>query len=152
MNLILSKLCRVATAFALVLCICLSVTGCANKTDNIKDVDQICVSGSYVESWMYVFTDEAFVEEMVKVYNGLQYEETDENVDMMTAGEVLSFTYSNGNDTLARLIVDSNKVMTFEAGTQCYKIVSDFDFEHIKSLVDEQTLAVSGTSATDDEA
>ncbi|MBQ8538428.1 MAG: hypothetical protein IJ433_02110 [Ruminococcus sp.] len=151
MSSILSKMCKVSTAIALVLCICMSFAGCVSKTDNIKDVDQICVSGSYTESWMYVFTDKGFIDEMVTVYNDLQYEETDENVDMMTAGEIYSFTFSKGNDTLARFIVDSNNVMTFEAGTQCYKIVSDFDFEHIKSLVEEQTLAVSGADATSDE-
>ena len=152
MSSILSKVCKVATAIMLVFCTCFSFTGCASDTKNIKDVDQICVSGSYVESWMYVFTDEAFIDEMVQVYNGIKYEETTESVDMMTSNGVLSFTYSKGNDTLARFIVDSNNIMTFEAGTQCYKIVSEFDFEHIQSLVNEQIEIVSGTIATPDEA
>lgn len=90
---------------------------------------------------------------MLRNYIGdLQYEKTDENVDMMTVGEVISFTFSKGNETLARFIVDINNVMTFASGTQCYKTVSDFDFEHIKLLVKEQTLAVSGADATSDGA
>lgn len=152
MSSILSKSLRILTVLVLVLAMCFSIVGCDKNRKDIKETDQICVSGAYVESFMYVFTDEAFVDEMVKVFENLKYEDTDESVDMMTAGKVFSFTFSNGNDTLARFIVDSNNTMTFEAGTQCYKIVSEFDFEHIKALVNEQIDTVSGSSATSDEA
>lgn len=152
MSSILIKSVKALIALVLVICMCITISGCDNNTKDIEGADQICVSGSYVESWMYVFTDQSFIEEMVNIYDGIKYEETDESVDMMTANGVYSFTFSKGNDTLARFIVDSNNIMTFEAGTQCYKIVSDFDFAHIQSLVNEQIKSVSGNTATPDEA
>ena len=116
----------------------LSITACSKNTDDIEDVDQICVSGSYAESWMYVYTDEDFVNEMVDIYNSMKYEKTDETVDVMSEGEVLFFTFNNGNVEQAKLIVDKNSVITFEAGTQSYKITSEFDFDYVKGLVYEQ--------------
>ena len=145
---ILKKLC------AMMLCVCmvLSISACTKNTKDIEEVDQICVSGSYAESWMYVYTDEDFINEMVDIFNGIEYEETEESVDMMTAGEVLSFTFSKGNDVQTKFIVDKNNFFTFEAGTQAYKITSDFDFDYVKGLVDEQREAFEKTlEATPDE-
>lgn len=139
MNLISSNILKRLCALILCVCMLLCITACGEKnTKNIKDVDQICVTGSYTESWMNVYTDEAFVNEMVEIYNSVEYVETDKDVDVTTAGEVLFFTFNNGNDEQAKFIVDKNSVFTFEAGTQCYEITSEFDFEYVKSLVDEQ--------------
>ena len=138
MNLTSNKILRALCLLVLCAVIVLSTTACAQRTEELGNVNQICVSGAYVESWMNVFTDEKFIDEMVKFYDSIKYEETDENVDVNTAGEVFSFTYSQGNKVKTKFIVDKNGVMTFEAGTQCYQIVSDFDFDYIKGLVDEQ--------------
>ncbi len=139
MNLISNNILKRFCALVLFVCMLMCMTACSSKnTENIEEVDQICVSGSYVESWMYVYTDEDFINEMVDIYNSIQYEETDEAVDVMTAGEVLFFTFNNGNDAQAKFIVDKNSVFTYEAGTQSYKITSEFDFDYVKGLVDEQ--------------
>ena len=153
MNLISNNILQRLCALALCVCLLLSITACSKSTKEIEEVDQICVSGSYAESWMYVFTDEAFVDEMVEMFNSLKYEKTDDTVDMMTVGEVLNFTFSNGNDAQANFIVDKNSVFTFKAGTQAYKITSEFDFDYVKSLVDEQRVAFEKSlTATPDEA
>ena len=154
MNLISSNILKRFCALMLCACMLLCMTACNSKnTEDIEEVDQICVTGSYTESWMHVYTDKDFVNEMVDIYNSIQYEETDETVDVMTAGEVFFFTFNKGNDEQAKLIVDKNSVITFEAGTQCYKIVSEFDFDYVKGLVDEQREAFEKTlEATPDEA
>lgn len=138
MNLILSNKFKRLCAITLCFCVMFSLSACTKNTENIDSVDQICVSGSYSESWMYVYTDEEFIGEMVDIFNSVKYEKSDEAVDMMTQGEVFSFTFSNGNEQKAKFIVDKNLVFTFEAGTQSYKIVSDFDFDYVKELVNEQ--------------
>lgn len=138
MNLISSNILKRICVLMLCVFMLISITACSKNTEDIEEVDQICVSGSYVESWMYVYTDKDFVNEMVDIYNSIQYEETDEDVDVMTEGEVLFFTFNKGNDQQAKFIVDKNSVFTFEAGTQCYKITSEFDFDYVKGLVDAQ--------------
>ncbi len=153
MNLTLNKALKAVVSLVLCLCICFSLTACTKNTKNIKKVDQICVSGSYIESWMNVFADEEFVSEMVEIYNGIRYEKSEEYVDMMTAGEVLSFSFNNGSDNVAKLIVDKNLNMAFEAGGKPFKITSDFDFDYVKGLVDAQKTAVSDSlKATPDQA
>lgn len=151
MNSTLSKIFKAAIALMLSVCLCLPFAGCTKNTKNVKNVDQICVSGSYAESWMYVFTNQDFIDDMVEVFNNIKYEKTDETVDMMTVDDVLFFTFSNGNSTLSKLIVDKNGIMTFEAGTDCYKIVSDFDFDYVKELVNKQIDAMSSPVATPDQ-
>lgn len=133
----LNKSLRVLVCCVLCVCICLSLTACAQNTEDIKDVDQICVSGAVYESWMYVLANEEFIAEMVDIYNGVKYEETDTQNDMSTSGECYSFTFNNGNETLATFIVDKSGNFSFEAGGQPYHIVSDFNFDYIKDLVDE---------------
>ncbi len=139
---------------SLVLCVyvCFAFTACTKNTKNIKNADQICVSGALYESFMYVFTDEAFVAEMVEIFNDAKYENSDVAVDMMTAGECLSFTFNDGNDTLTKFIVDKSGNFCFEAGEQSYHIVTDFDFDYVKGLVDEQIEAINGGASTPDEA
>ena len=145
MSSILNKSLRVLLCCVLCVCICLSLTACTRNTKNISDVDQICVTGAVYESWMYVVADETFVAEMVEIYNGLKYEKTDTQNDMSTEGECYSFAFNNGNETLAKFIVDKSGNFSFEPGGQAYHITSDFDFEHIKDLVDEYV----GKIATD---
>ncbi len=138
MNLTSNKILKVLCVFLLCVGIVFSTTACVKRTEELGNVNQICVSGAYVESWMNVYTDEEFIEKMVEFYDSIRYEKTDKNVDTNTEGEVLSLTYSQGNNVKTSFMVDKNGIMTFEAGTQCYEIVSDFDFEYIKGLVDEQ--------------
>lgn len=137
MSLILNKSIRVLLACVLCVCICLSLTACTKNTKDIKDVDQICVTGAVYESWMNVIADEEFVTEMVDMYNGLKYEKSDVQNDMSTEGECYSFTFNNGNETVATFIVDKSGNFSFEPGGQAYHITSDFDFEDLKDLVDE---------------
>ena len=139
---------------AIMLCVCISFAFCActRNTKNIKDADQICVSGALYESWMYVFTDEDFVAEMVGIFNEAKYEKTDVAVDMMTHYECLSFTFSKGNDTITKFIVDKSGNFCFEAGGQAYRLVTDFDFDYVKGLVDEQIEVINGGTASPDEA
>lgn len=148
----LNKTLRAVVSLVLCVCICFAFTACTRNTKNIKGADQICVSGALFESWMYVFTDEEFVAEMVEIFNDAEYEKSDVAVDMMTAGECLSFTFSKGNDTLTKFIVDKSGNFCFEAGTQAYRLVSDFDFSYVKGLVDEQIDAINGGTSTPDEA
>lgn len=148
----LSKVFKTVLALVLAVCLCIPLAGCTRNTKNIEDIDQICVSGAYTESWMNVFTDDTFINDMIEVYNAVKYEKTDEVIDLMTAGDVYFFSFSNGNDTLAKFIVDKNGIMTFEAGTECYKIVSDFDFSYIQEIVQKQVDASSNKEATADEA
>ena len=67
----------------------------------------------------------------------------DNAVDMMNAGESLSFTFSKGEETLGKVIIDSSNRVCFEAGTQSYDITSEFDFGYIKSLVDKHVEAIN---------
>ncbi len=154
MSLTLNKTLKSTLAVVLVVCMMFVFSGCevTKNTKNIHDVDQICVSGSYVESWMYIFADAEFVDEVVGIYNSVKYTETDEKVDLISAGEILSFTFSNGSETLAKFIVDSNSIMTFEAGSQNYKIVSEFDFDYLKALVNKQIDKANLPDSTPDEA
>lgn len=153
MSLILSNAFKRVVAFVLCVLLCLSLSSCTNSTKDINEVDQICVSGSYAESWMYVFTDETFIDEMVSIFNGIEYEKTDASVDMMTVGEVYSFTFSKGTETQEAFIVDKNNNFVFEAGGQVYSIVSEFDFDKVKSLVEGQISNVTNaTTSTPDEA
>ncbi len=138
MNLTSNKILKAFCVLLLCMGILLSTTACAKRTEELGNVNQICVSGAYTESWMNVYTDEEFIEKMVEFYDSIRYEETDKNVDTNTAGEVLSLTYSQGNNVKTKFMIDKNGVLAFEAGTECYEIVSDFDFEYIKGLVDEQ--------------
>ena len=138
MNLTSNKILKAFCVLLLCMGILLSTTACAKRTEELGNVNQICVSGAYTESWMNVYTDEEFIEKMVEFYDSIRYEETDKNVDTNTAGEVLSLTYSQGNNVKTKFMIDKNGVLSFEAGTECYEIVSDFDFEYIKGLVDEQ--------------
>lgn len=150
MSLISNKILKRVAALLLCVCVLFCATACTKNTKNIKDVDQICVSGALYESWMHVYTDEEFVSEMVDIFNNLQYEKTEQSVNMMTAGEVLSFTFSKGNEQKATFIVDKNGVFAFEAGDKSYKIVSDFDFSYVYDLVESQK-DTDDTAATDDE-
>lgn len=139
MNSTLNKTSRALVSALLLICLCFLMTACSkNATKDINGADQICVSGSYAESFMYIVTDEDFIQRMTDIYNSLEYEETDETVDMMTVGEVVSLSFNKGNENLGTLIVDKNNIMTFEAGTQCYRITSQFDFDEMKALVDAQ--------------
>ncbi|MBQ4128851.1 MAG: hypothetical protein IJD68_03665 [Ruminococcus sp.] len=147
MNSILNKILRCLLAVLLCVCICFCFTACTKNTKNIKNVDQICVSGSYAESWMYVLTDEEFVNEMVEIYNSVKYEKSEEYVDMMTAGEVLSFTYSNGSENVATFIVDKNLNLAFKAGGKPYRITSEFDFNDVYSKVKGQSQKVDDSIA-----
>ncbi|MBQ7133362.1 MAG: hypothetical protein IJO20_02600 [Ruminococcus sp.] len=151
MSLTLNKVLRAVVSVLLCVCICFAFSACTKNTKNIKGADQICVSGALYESFMYVFTDEVFVDEMVTIFNDAKYEISDTPVDMMTPGECLSFTFSKGNDTLSKFIVDKSGTFCFVAGEQSYKLVTDFDFDYVKGLVDEQIKALNGTEATPDE-
>ena len=148
----LSKIFKTVLALVLVVCLCVPLSGCVRNTRNIKNIDQICVSGAYTESWMYVFTDDTFINDMIEIYNTVEYEKTDEVIDLMTAGEVYFFSFSYGNNNQTKFIVNKNGIMTFEAGTECYKIVSDFDFSYIEELVQKQIDASKSKDATADEA
>ncbi len=154
MNSTLSKLLKTFAVFVLCMCIAFSCTACAKVPKNINETDQICVSGALYESWMYVLTDKEFVTEMVTLLDEIEFEKSDEAVDMMTAGEIISFSFSKGNETITNFIVDKNGRFCFEAGEQAYVITSDFDFEHVKSLVDEQIEAFNANlhCSTKDEA
>lgn len=154
MNSTLIKSLRIAVITVLCLCMGLTFSACNSEAPkNLDEADQICVSGSYLESWMYVLTDEAFVTEMAEIFSDIDVEESEESVDMMTIDNVLSFTFSNGNDTISKVIVDSSNHLCYEAGGQAYVITSDFDFSYVKSLVDEQIDAVNASfNATSDEA
>lgn len=129
--------CRVL-ACVLCLCILLSLTACSPVSSNISKADQICVSGALYESWMYVLTDEAFIDKTVDIFKSLDCKKSDDAVNMMDAGEVLSFTFNQGDKTLGKVIVDSNNRVCFEAGGQSYDITSEFDFDYVKRLVDDE--------------
>lgn len=138
MSSILNKTLRCLVAVVLCLCMCLSFAGCSSKTVDIEGADQICVSGSYAQSFMYVLTDDAVVGELSEMYNSIKYEETDEYIDISAGTDVYSLTFSNGNETLATIILDSNNNFVFSAGTQVYHIVSDFDYDRLKELIDSE--------------
>ncbi|MBE6824992.1 MAG: hypothetical protein E7513_06570 [Ruminococcaceae bacterium] len=140
----MNKILKASLVCVLVVTICLSLTACTKYSKNIKDIDQIGISGALYESFMYTTTDEDFITEMVDIYNSLKYEKTDKAVDMMTAHEVFQFTFYSEAEVEVKFIVDKNNVFSFEAGGQAYKIVSDFDFEHVKELVDELIEAING--------
>ncbi len=143
MSSILNKVFKSALALTLALAMCVSLTACTKNTENIKDIDQIGLSGALYESWLYNSADEEFIAEMVDIYNSLKFEKSVETVDMMTAGDTLQFTFYADAEQVAEFIVDKNNMCCFEAGAQSYKIVSDFDFEHVKELVQEQTESIT---------
>lgn len=145
MNSILNKIFRVVTASILCLIIAFSITACNKVPKNLDESSQVCVSGALYESWMYVFTDESFINEVVSIFDSVNTKKSDEVVDMMTAGEVLSFTFSAGEETLGKIIVDSNNRLCYEAGEQSYMITSDFDFVSLKELVDDEIERVKAT-------
>lgn len=143
MNLTLSKLFTRILAVILCVCVIFSLTACAPSVGKIKKADQVCVSGALYESWMYVITDEAFLDEITDIFTHMKYKKSDDAVDMMNAGETLSFTFSKGEETLGKVIIDSSNRVCFEAGTQSYDITSEFDFGYIKSLVDKHVEAIN---------
>ncbi len=152
MSLTLNKIARIIVAGILCLCIALSLSACGEAPRNLDDADQICVSGALYESGMYTLTDEAFIDEIVTIFDSVDTEKTHEAVDMMTAQEVLCFTFSNGNETLGKIIVDSNNHLCYKAGGQSYKITSEFDFGYVKELVDTEIEDVkTSLNATPDE-
>lgn len=153
MNSTLNKIARIAVACVLLLCIALSFSACGEAPKNLDKADQICVSGALYESWMYILTDEAFIDEVVTTFDSVKTEKTNETVDMMTAEKVLSFTFSEGNETLGKIVVDSNNHLCYEAGGQAYVITSEFDFTALKELVDKEIDEVKASiHATPDEA
>lgn len=152
MNSTLTKSIKTIAVFILCVCIGLSCTACNNAPKNLSDADQICVSGALYESWMYILTDEGFIDEMAEIFSSVDVKKSEEPVDMMTAQKVLSFAFSKGNDSICKVIVDNNNHLCYEAGGQAYIITSDFDFSYVKSLVDEQIEAVKESyNATADE-
>ena len=149
MNLTLNKLFKTALCVLLVACVCLTFAGCLGNKD-ITDADSITVSGSYVESWMYDVPDEALVKEMVDVFSTLEYEETDETIDMMIGNGVLILTFNKGDKALSKYMVDCNNVMSFN-GKKCYKITSDFDFYAVRDTLKGVYSVDDNSTATADQ-
>ncbi len=137
MNLTSSKAFRICICWVLFLVACVGmffIPKC-EQGPSLSDADQVCVSGALYESWMYVITDKAFLDETSKVLSSLDYKESEKAVNMMDEGKVLCFTYSKGSEQIQKYIVDSNGMLCFEAGGQSYKITSDFDFDKLSKLV-----------------
>lgn len=135
MNLTLNKIVKITA----LLCLCvLLLTGCAKNTKDIEGADQVCVSGAYSHSYMYILSDEAVVNELQEMYNSIKYVETDEMISISDDESIYSLTFSNGNDTLGSFIVDDNLNFVFAAGTQVYHIESEFDYDRLKELIDTQ--------------
>lgn len=149
----LNKITRIVVAIALCACIVFSCVACAKMPRNLDETDQICVSGALYESWMYILTDDDFISQVVTTLESLEYEKSDEAVDMMTEKGVLCLSLSKGNENITKFIVDKNGRFCFEAGTQAYVITSEFDFEEFKALVDKEIESVKESlNATADEA
>lgn len=104
----------------------------------LSDADQVCIKGALYESWMYVFTDKQFIADTAKILDNLEYEKSKDAVNMMDAHKVYCLTFSKGNKHIKKFIVDDNNMLCFSEGTQSYKITSDFDFEELSKLVQEE--------------
>ncbi len=145
----LNKVITRVLACVLCLCVLFSLTACSSRVPNkIRKADQICVSGALYESWMYIITDEAFIDETAKIFTSMNCKKSDNAVNMMDAGETLSFTFSKGEETLGKVIVDSSNRVCFEAGAQSYDITSEFDFDYVKDLVDKHTETINESLKT----
>ncbi|MBR2715209.1 MAG: hypothetical protein IKB73_03265 [Ruminococcus sp.] len=149
----MSKILRAALALILCLCMCFMLCSCKKKADklDVEEISQICVKGALYESWMCNFTDDEFISEMVKMYNGIRYEKSEEAVNMMDAEKVYSLTFYNDDETVATFIVDVNKNCSFEAGGESYHIVSDFDFEELSKMINDQKTELKSSIATPDQ-
>lgn len=102
----------------------------------IKNADQVNVSEGIYSSMLYVLSDKEFVDETVKLYNSLEYTETDElitYVDPEKRCYILQYSYKG--EMLKKLIVTKEGLCAFEVGGKVYKITSDFDFDALDSLV-----------------
>lgn len=141
MSLISNNKFRIGICWFLIVAACVSMMFVGDKaspqpaTPSITETDQICISGALAESWMYVLTDKEFINEAVKMYESISYEESDQPMDMMTVGEVYCLTFSKGNEQLASFCVNKNGIFVTKPGTQPYKITSDFDFGELDRLI-----------------
>ena len=104
----------------------------------IKNADQVNVSEGIYSSMLYVLSDEDFVDETVKLFNNLEYTETDEfitYVDPEKKCYILQYSYKG--EMLKKLIVTKEGLCAFEIGGKVYKIISEFDFDALDRLVKE---------------
>lgn len=121
------------------MCLCaLLLTGCAKRTKDIEGVDQVCVSGAYAESHMFVISDQEIVDELTSMYNSIKYKETDELIDAYAGENIYNLTFSQGNETLGSIIIDDNLNFVFNAGEQVYHVESDFDFDRFTELLTQE--------------
>ena len=137
MNLTSSKAFRICLCWVLLIAFCIGMMFVSKPEQgpSIYDADQVCVSGALYESWMYVITDKAFIEQTTVILSNLEYEKSKDYVNMMEPQEVLCFTYSKGSELIQKYIVDKNGMLCFEAGGQSYKITSEFDFDELYNLL-----------------
>lgn len=138
MNSTLSKVSKIFLSVLLCLCMIVPLAACSGSTDEIEYISQIVVKGAVQDSWMYSFADKDFIDDMVDFYNNISYEDTDKSVNASTIGEVYSFIFYDGVEEQARLTIDKNNIIAFELGKESYALVSDFKYDQVKELVENQ--------------
>lgn len=130
----LSKILKITA----LLCVCvLLLTGCAKRTKDIEGADQVCVGGAYSESYMFIISDQAVVDELVSMYNSIKYKETDKLIDAYSDKNIYNLTFSKGNTTLGSIIINDELNFVFNAGEHVYHIESEFDYDRFEELLEK---------------
>ena len=108
-------------------------SGCSKAPGAPAEIRADRVTITYGVSSYAMFTqDETAVQKIADAFSGLQFEETDREMDVFTAMNVV---FQNGDQVTARFSVDKNGVFTVGNDSAYYRLKSgSFPYEEVYGL------------------